>query len=235
MMYIAYVLLPKDTEDVEYKVMALMAPYSEDLEVEEYARPCECIRHKVRDSVKRPADAKFGEPKGLWEKLTEQKDPEEAATIWDDILFDYKRFVNSHYESLCEAISPDPNCMECNGSGLEISTFNQISQWDGWEFDHASQVIEDAADDALMGKTNEEVPRLFDLGQGPAKIYDLSEIDTATIEVPYAILSPDGWQGCTERTKIGLVNLPDSIWIEKARKILQKFKDHLLIPVECHV
>jgi len=62
-MYIAYVLLPKDTEDVEYKVMALMAPYSEDLEVEEYARPCECIRHKVRDSVKRPADAKFGEPK----------------------------------------------------------------------------------------------------------------------------------------------------------------------------
>jgi len=235
MMYITYVLVPRDTEKIEYEVLDFMYPYCEEVEDEEYERPCECVDLEVCRRLEHLAEIKFGDLRRRWEKLSENADPEEAEIIWDNLIRDYLRFVNSHYGRLCQAISPDPDCPECEGKGWEISTFNRIGRWDGWLFDRSFQVLEDDSDDSLVVQTRPKLPGFYYDQIGQPRIYDLNDIDITSVRVPYAILSPDGWDGCTERTKIGSVQVPDQIWTKSVRKILGDYSDYLLVPLECHV
>jgi len=67
------VLVPKDTDDIEAKVEELLAPYNENIEVEEYDKKCWCVNRKAHDAGWKSAEDKFGPfgdlRKSFWDKI----------------------------------------------------------------------------------------------------------------------------------------------------------------------
>jgi hypothetical protein len=230
MNYTVYVLIPSDTEEVEYDVASLMDPYSEDVEEEEYEMRCLCVENQFSKELQELIKRDFGEPRDLWKSLMKDKGFGDGEALWRDVMHEYRKFVDFQCAAFLKTSPPDPDCDECEGTGSRTSTFNQDSYWDWWEWDVSSQITEGEVVEAPKlqldpGKQIETQPR----------VYDLKDIDIGRIEVPYAIFSPDGWDQCAEWTRHGPVYVPEEIWERTVRRTLDEYKDYLLIPVNCHV
>jgi hypothetical protein len=221
MHYTVYVLIPRDTKEIEDEVLSLMDPYCEENEDEESEIRCLCVENQFSKELEELIQRDFGEPRILWKRLMEEKDFGDGEVLWRDVLREYHNFVDTQCARFLETSRPDRDCDECGGTGLKTTRFNFDSRWDFWGWDDSCQIIEGEEPDA-----ERQEPRA----------YDLRDIDINRIEAPYAVLSPDGWDQRAEWTQHGPVYLPDEIWERTVRRTLEEYKeDHLLIPVDCHV
>jgi hypothetical protein len=231
MNYTVYVLIPSDTEEVEYDVASLMDPYSEDVEEEEYEMRCLCVENQFSKELQELIKRDFGEPRDLWKSLMKDKGFGDGEALWRDVMHEYRKFVDFQCAAFLKTSPPDPDCDECEGTGWKTTTFNFDSRWDGWDWDVSSQIIEG---EVVKDRKLELDPEKQEETQ--PRVYDLKDIDIGRIEVPYAIFSPDGWDQCAEWTRHGPVYVPEEIWERTVRRTLDEYKeDHLLIPVNCHV
>ena len=222
MYYPTYVLVPRDTEEIESEVLSLMDPYCEENEGKKKRLCCWCMRYEMEAYVDTVIKRDFGEPRILWrQRMGEKGGNGNGEAVWRDVVREYNDFVDAQIARFLENSSPDPDCDVCGGSGWRTTTFDFDSPWDDWQWDVDNEVLE-----------GEELePEMT----GP-RVYDLKNIDISRIVLPHAILSPEGWDQCDECTRSGrYFYLPDELWEKMFHRTLDKYKDeYLLIPVDCH-
>lgn len=136
------ILDKEQAEDVQGSLDDLMAPYSENKDVEEYDHKCYCVGGLARKAAQSAAQETL---KVTWDGLrdefhkAEEALPEKERDDWGGRQKRWKlktRFLvemtdkleRSHFQYQ----KPDPTCDECKGTGLYKSTYNPDSKWDWW-------------------------------------------------------------------------------------------------------
>lgn len=127
-----------------------LAPFDENMRVEEHDSHCFCIGHKAMMDVRKACDEKFGTfdhlrdvcKKIVLETYGECPKPSDEDAfrnyqkkqeqIWKDITKDRFAFEEESLEKHPDKDKPDPDCVECNGTGIVQSTYNTESKWDWW-------------------------------------------------------------------------------------------------------
>lgn len=107
----------------------MLSPFSEHIEVDAYNTECYCINSIARNESIKKAEELVGKTydqfrNEYWE-IAEDKRPSFNDFI-KPILDVEKMFFNDH--SLKD--KPSPNCEDCNGTGIILSTYNPNSKWD---------------------------------------------------------------------------------------------------------
>lgn len=255
--------------NIEAAITTLLAPYDENIRVPSYKKPCYCIGHKAgmrsiekteqrfgamddtrRDYWKRSDIASLQEITTrlhhLGRKLTKEEAKEYGAAdeamdkIWKDIIKDRIAFQDATLASDPEKEKADPECDECNGTGLDVSTYNPESKWDwyrvGGRWDGAIKGRERPSKDNgfNFGKEHEEIRHNLRL------VSEMPLGDTeAMMEIcPFAFLSPDGeWH---ERGKMGWFGMvaeekDRDDWQKQVEAFLRKHVDCVAICVDCHI
>ncbi len=108
----------RDPADIEALLEPQMQPFYEGLEMPPHEAPCYCVGSAARREIS-------------------------AAIRNSVILFStakgglagpaYRRLEVALFRQHPKAMEPLPNCPDCNGSGVEIVTYNENATWDWWQ------------------------------------------------------------------------------------------------------
>lgn len=147
-------------------------------------------------------------------------------------IAELETFLNSTHPLVDK---PDPDCDECNGTGITTSTYNPDSKWDWWR-------IGGRWDGALLELTE------IDDGQGGFNFSPIFETLKRNSDVvknvaardfkPFAILTPEGeW---VERAKMGWWAVTwDEVgaetWEQRVKDIYAAYPDYLAVLLDCHI
>lgn len=229
MYYKAYVLIDKGTEHIESEVLRLMDPYGEHNELMIHEVRCRCVEFPFRQKLNEIVERDFGDPTILWKHRMEGKETCDGEAVWNEILLDLHKFEYAHSKSVLATCRPDPDCIECRGTGWITTTFDFGSRWNYWEWNSSSPF-----------KKNVRTPwaefEWEEMMEDQPQVYDLSDIDTDCIKIPAAILSPDGWRDFQIWRRYDSIPIPFELWEKMVRETLEKYKeDYLMIPVVCRV
>jgi hypothetical protein len=85
MHYTVYVLIPRDTKNIEEEVLGLMDPYCEDNDAEETDMRCLCVEGRFTKEFHEQLLRDFGEPRILWKGLMEDKVSDGGEILWNSI------------------------------------------------------------------------------------------------------------------------------------------------------
>ena len=136
--YSVGVLIPseraKTWNSVWERVDLLLAPYSADVEVEPYGRPCDCIGQEAEDAVDATLEAEF---EALHPPVRYRNEEEQET---------WRQFINSDATKArrAELLAAHPRkdgpsmydgkpCPECNMTGEYVTTDNPDGRWDYWD------------------------------------------------------------------------------------------------------
>ncbi|MGO9567954.1 MAG: hypothetical protein ACLP5H_10470 [Desulfomonilaceae bacterium] len=228
MHYTTYVLVPRNTDAkcIESEVLSLMHPYCEENEGKKTRICCWCVKNQFSRKLLELIERDFGEPGDLWKRRMDEKGGNgNGEAVWRDVVREYNNFVDAQSAKFLENSPPDPDCDVCGGTGWGTTTFDFDTRWDFWGWEVSDEILK--GEELDPEKQDETQPR----------VYDLRDIDVSRIVLPYAILSPEGWDQCKEWTRsVRDFYLPDELWRKMVHRIVDKYKeDYLLIPVDCHV
>lgn len=222
----------------EEQAETLLAPFDEGREVPQYEKPCWCIGSKAKLRVynkliaETPIDrarAEFASRPDVQKLISESKEAgnygfsKEADALWEEVFV--KPFEARHAALLPEEPdinAPDPDCVYCAGSGVEISTYNPLSKWDSYE---------------LGGHWS----TLFAPVQGASVAEFLDFAKKHTVESPFltfAVLTPDGeWYEKGIVLYDGVVKDAKSNeeWESLYTEVLQKFPEYRVLIYDCHI
>ena len=142
--YSVGVLIPTERAKTWHSVWEcveeLLAPYSTDMEVESYVRPCDCIGREAEDAVEGKLESQFEalQPAGR------QYRNEEAQETWS-------KFINSaatkarradllgaHPRKDAPSMYDGKPCPECDMTGEYRTTENPDGRWDYWDIGGSS-------------------------------------------------------------------------------------------------
>ena len=142
--YSVGVLIPTERAKTWHSVWEcveeLLAPYSTDMEVESYVRPCDCIGREAEDAVEAKLESEFEalQPAGR------QYRNEEAQETWS-------KFINSaatkarradllgaHPRKDAPSMYDGKPCPECDMIGEYRTTENPDGRWDYWDIGGSS-------------------------------------------------------------------------------------------------
>lgn len=152
------VIVPRlPQEAMNSKIAELLAPYSENLEVEEYDRECWCVNSEARKYGREMADKLVGNVEerrdgfkvyAPVQGLTEQRKAALLIKDWDtyntldeqidahwrtfniDYWQQYEETMRDYEENHPRYNQPDTDCSSCNGKGAYRSEYNPDSKWD---------------------------------------------------------------------------------------------------------
>lgn len=149
--FAVHVLIPRLSDPsaahVEAQVERLLAPYSENLEVEPYEEPCYCVGRVARTAARDEATAKVGTLDELRARFKAKYpeldaiDPfgadedgiEKSQEVWSgEFVAPLRKFEQEAFEAHPLAKVADAACEECKGSGIVESTANPKGEWDWW-------------------------------------------------------------------------------------------------------
>lgn len=222
--YLTYVLIPSDAEEIEATVANLLAPYDENLEVDEYETACQCRRLKARRRATEMVEKELGkitEPEGLLNART--KAEYKQIAWWYGLIANRSEVEKLIREQLLKTEDPDPDCFYCDGTGIRRTRFNPKGRFDWWQIGRTS--IEPFAD------CSKDYPEIDYVGYiAPVKTLDLN-----TVEIPNGIVTPDGtWHERGTRGAFGIYECIKPDWHLTAIEILEQHKDKLLVVVDYH-
>lgn len=143
--FMVMVLLPGTTKPImiEHEVENLMAPYNEEIAVDEYPHKCHCVGWKAWEDSRKETEIKFGEidkiRDNFYDVLKEKKIPlddfETKDKLWQEFAKINER--TAYAEDLQKKHTmyemPDKYCDNCLGSGTYMSTYNPQSKWDWYK------------------------------------------------------------------------------------------------------
>lgn len=128
----ALVIVPKlgSREDMVAEATRLLAPFDENIQVEEYLENCYCVGNAAESESREQADGEFGGPNYFRSVYRQLPEAERTDERWKEMLAPY----TERYEELIKAHpqfkKPDPECSECIGTGRHETTYNPQSRWD---------------------------------------------------------------------------------------------------------
>ena len=214
--FCAYVLIPKDTQDIETTVEELMEPYGSETD-EAHELACWCVTRQGFHRALKLAEEKFGPVNetireftkiggGLdWEEFSKERTDFQEQETWDFL----KR----------EEPEPDPHCPYCKGTGLERVYGNPYPEWTFKEIGGRYDGI------VRNGSSQATNPNILPVG----------DLDLSRVPMPWAIVTPDGeWHGRARRGLTSDSCFLDVDWEETARSILRQHVDTILVVVDCH-
>lgn len=250
------VLIPEDTQNVEAELEELLAPYDENIQVDEYDRECYCINTVANRAGWSAAEEEFGPfenlRKAFWdnveaqipEGLTGEALWEKRASIADDMNWDahikhfseYAANIEENHE-LYQKQSPD--CEECGGSGTCRSEYNPKSKWDWW-------VIGGRWNGAIQNNYRGDKDGGFNFGddfhQLGENVLPAEELIKSILEdenqTPFALVTPEG-EWC-ERGEMGWFGMahnekePDD-WRETVILLLEKYPNTIAVGCDLHI
>lgn len=114
---------------------ALLAPYDENLEVDEYERRCWCVGHQAQDEIRKRIDDELGSGNDWRERFRLRREAGETAETLDR---DWReQFVKPREGREAELLAEHPgrdtavtDCDTCHGTSIERTTCNPQSKWD---------------------------------------------------------------------------------------------------------
>ena len=273
--YYVGVIVPKDTEGIEAKVRELLALYDENIEVEEHDEDCYCVGNEATREAREQTEKKFPIEE-LRKKFAEEiSDPYEAKLMEDnpaltkDDMFGYTLnddYIDDEWEKMRKPRTdfeeefitnhpmkdePNPECDECEGTGIYKSTYNPDSKWDWYSFGGRwngtiNGNYEGSGDGFNFGSEFREVE------QNIAKVTDViaNEQEIRAIEdekernkairektrIPFAIVTPDGeWHSRGKMGWFGQARDKKDNWEEDALELLEQYKDDLIVGMDLHI
>jgi hypothetical protein len=223
------VITPNGTEQ---EAAALLAPYSEHINVEPYDTPCWCIGIDAKKSVRATLEKEmpiekardsFNAREDVQKLIDDSRKAgnygfsEEVDRIWEETYeAPYEARQNELFAQHPDREAASSDCDECKGTGIENTTYNPKSKWDWYQ---------------LGGRWGE----LFGNLQGQS----ISAVLKAPEAIPtFALLTPDGqWyeQGKMMIYATVVDEQDPKEWQTFFIDILEKFSDHKALFYDCHI
>ena len=231
MHFTALVITHSGTEE---EAEGLLRKFDENTEVEPYTEPCWCVGQAAKKeiqkllSVERPVEKaredfrNRDDVKELSKGLAFGIDgfSEEMEALWMD--FYVNPFMQREQTLLAlhpDGKAPDPNCDDCNGTGVTTTTYNPHSKWDWYELGGGWHELFQP----FQGKSLTEFNAYRDEDGQPLRTY--------------AIVTPDGewlekgqhgwWASVNEKSK--------DEWEACFQATLDKYPDHKVLVFDCHI
>lgn len=222
----AYVLVPEKTENIELKVIELLDPYDDGLEVDPYETECDCVQFAALERARELCLLQFGSFEAAGEafnKLMTQQPDADRKVEWARFMKERDELIDAEMERQLPSMVPDSGCEECDGKGFVTSTCNKNAKWDWWE-------IGGGWDSMLKDSWKDESHRYRN-----GKLAHIDDLDLDRLPIPFAIVTPDGtWHAQGDMTWFGRMSKLDEEWESKAKAILSENKDCILVVVDCH-
>lgn len=257
------VLLPRLKESaMNAEIERLLEPYNENQEVDEYARPCWCMNREAGKRGRNMADKLVGTWESRRDAFSASEagksiHPRLKAAIeagnWDmhetlnnEAQTLYRAF-NAEFDQSWETTkrdytetSPDygkanADCEECNGTGIDMSTYNPQSKWDwyrvGGRFDGSMTDNRQQSENGFNFDAKHET-----LANNSIPVAEL--VQAAEPFIPYALVTPDGeW---IERGQMGWWGMSSgdkdrSEWNAQVMGIYEKFSEFDAVLLDCHI
>jgi hypothetical protein len=108
----------------------LLAPYSEELEVKPYKKPCYCITSGIREKVNEDLKKLFGGDFDTVKRKPYNALAKRLQPDWKEYIKDWQDEEDKLTKKYKKTAKPDPNCEECKGTGKYTTRYNPDSQWD---------------------------------------------------------------------------------------------------------
>lgn len=207
-----------DFDSITNAISEKLAPYDENLDVEPYDEKCWCVNAEASQYANEQANKLM-----TWDDLRSsfsRKHPEasgkERQSLWKEHIqpyLDYLELLEKSHEMHQKARH---NCEECNGTGIRQTTYNPKSKWDWYS-------IGGRWDGDLVNYTEIKSPNMAYCHELIGKYR------------PFAILSPLGWHKKGDMGWWAIVTNEDENWHQAADKILELYKDHIAVLVDCHI
>lgn len=213
----------------EDEVEKMLGPYSENLEVDEYDKPCYCIGVTAGSEVRQESNNKFGswdvirekfnndvfpKPSKPYDQLTDEEvvaycDDRDKA--WREFTKDKTQYEHDAFEQHPLKDKPESDCDECKGTGLYKSTYNPKIKWDWYQIGGR-----------WSGACHED----------GLNIFKAKELKSGT----FAVVTPDGeWH---EKGKMGwfaIVTDEDANWDKQCKELVAQHGDNYAVLVDCHI
>ena len=241
--YAVGVIVPTENMLDEQYLEQLIDDYNENMEVDEYEKTCSCVISMDHKKAREIVEAEIGsieERRAAFEeredvkarvKEAKEKDIPEFIMLQDlwteHIQVPFERKYNEVLESMPkeEQAKPDPECEDCHGTGIVKSRYNPLSKWDWY---------------TIGGRWEQN----GDLGENTLSVTShLKEIEDPD-KAFFAYVEPDPdmdpeerWHekaemhmfGCTSKNKY------KKEWQSEVKELLGKYKDHVIVIVDCHI
>ncbi len=210
--FVALVLVPQDSVDVEGAVSALLAPYDEEITVAPYATDCYCIGVIASRAGVEAADRDVEALDDL--RVRYWNFPEDERPEWRAWIADWTATAARIEQAHPLYQKPNPQCEDCHGSGKRQTTYNPDSQWDYW---------------TIGGR--------WDGWLSPSNCLK-AKTAAANGSVPFAIITPDGawhekgrmgWWGITSDEKA------DASWEAEVQSLLLTHPEALAVACDLHI
>lgn len=257
------VLLPRLKSDtMNTEIERLLEPFNENREVDEYERPCYCVNHLAEKRGRMMADKLVGRWMDRREAFKQSADGAafytRLATAHDAENWDLYESINDEGGVLYRAFnaefdqnwestkrdytetSPDygkadADCEDCNGSGIDMSTYNPQSKWDwyrvGGRFDGRITGNEQQSENGFNFDAKHET-----LANNSVPVSEL--LQSVEPFIPYALVTPDGeW---IERGQMGWWGMSSgdkdrAVWNAQVIGIYEKFSEFDAVLLDCHI
>jgi len=240
-------IVPRDADDVKDAIAKLMEPYNENIEAPEYEKPCYCIGFKARDEAHGHAWPDPDEIRNAFNTRHKDDPGPVKDKAWQEEEYKprdkvRRAFLDAH--PLKD--STDPNCEECNGTGIVMSTYNPKSKWDwyriGGRWDGEIQKVSVESKDGGFNFGDDHTS----LTRNSAPVGFLIEKNVT----PFAVVTPDGeWHERGTMGWWGIVTLPngevegspdiepdeDHRWIDFVKELFSKYLGHHAVGLDCHI
>lgn len=127
---------PNSNNDYQEAIDKLLAPYNENLEVDEYDKDCYCINSEAMRAGNEAAEKELGTTieeirKKFWANpLNQELDGKAKDAAWKDEIAPMREARERHTRAHDMFMKPDSSCENCHGTGKYKSTYNPKSKWD---------------------------------------------------------------------------------------------------------
>lgn len=232
---------------VQEQIERLLAPYDENIQVEEYDRECYCLGSEAHEKARQIRD-RFVRHNGLKDIGQIRADywalPEDEQTSerWEEMIGRWKRLYDVTLARFTEEFRTraDPECPNCHGTGTYRSQYNPASKWDWWRIGgrwDGTILGPDVADSRRTHKGFNFSDANEHWENNSARIKDLLIGEELTF-VPFAIVTPDGaWHERGEMGWWGVVRDEQAAtaWHTQIRDIYRAHAEHVGVVVDCHI
>jgi len=213
-----------------------MAPYSENLEVDEYSEKCWCVDVESNSAAREAAEKKFGPFDNIRKAYRALPVAQQTDETWEKMCSSY-----NEYEREFELAHPmhgkaKQDCSECLGSGTRKTTYNPKSKWDWYVIGGRwnGVLTRNERNDTKGGFNFDD--EFHTLSENMAMLSSLAPLTDK--DVPHAILTPDGeWNEHGEMGWWGIMKdgVEKDTWKQQALTILNAHLDHFAIGVDYHI